>query len=63
VSEAKAVVDSSGWIEAAGDSDRHADTDALEAALKQLERSTARTESALDAALSEVRAALNGYQS
>lgn len=47
---------------AAGGSDRHAETDALEAALKQLELSTARTEAALDAALFEVRAALQGKQ-
>jgi hypothetical protein len=47
---------------AAGGSDQQAETDALEAALKQLERSTARTEAALDAALFEVRAALHGKQ-
>ena len=47
---------------ASGCSDRHAEPDALEAALKQLELSTARTEAALDAALAEVRAALHGKQ-
>ena len=47
---------------AAGGSDGNAESDALEAALKQLERSTARTEAALDAALGEVRAALHGKQ-
>ena len=36
-----------------------AEADALEAALKQLELSTSRTEQTLDAALAEVRAALN----
>ncbi|MCP9927185.1 hypothetical protein [Cyanobium sp. CH-040] len=38
-------------------SERQAESDALEAALKQLELSTARTEAALDDALAEVRAA------
>ncbi len=47
---------------AAGGSDRNAESDALEAALTQLELSTARTEAALDAALVEVRAALHGQQ-
>jgi hypothetical protein len=36
----------------------HADAEAVEAALRQLELSTRRTEETLDAALSEVRAAL-----
>ncbi|MFU8884490.1 MAG: hypothetical protein ACNA8O_03440 [Cyanobacteriota bacterium] len=36
-----------------------AEADALEAALKQLELSTSRTEQTLDAALAEVRTALN----
>ena len=35
-----------------------AEAEALEAALKQLERSTSRTEQSLDAALAEVKAAL-----
>ena len=39
-----------------------ADPDALEAALKQLEFSTARTEAVLDCALAEVRAALQADQ-
>lgn len=47
---------------AAGGSDRTTESEALEAALKQLELSTARTEAAVDAALLEVRAALNGKQ-
>jgi hypothetical protein len=47
---------------ASGGSDGKADSDALEAALKQLECSTARTEAALDAALFEVCSALNGTQ-
>lgn len=47
---------------AAGGSDKTTESDALEAALKQLELSTARTEAAVDAALLEVRAALNGKQ-
>lgn len=46
----------------AGGSDQQAETNALEAALKQLELSTARTASALDTALFEVRAALKGKQ-
>ena len=36
-----------------------AEAEALEAALRQLERSTSRTEQSLDAALAEVRAALD----
>lgn len=40
------------------DTQERADPDALEAALTQLELSTARTEAALDSALAEVRAAL-----
>ena len=36
-----------------------AEAEALEAALRQLELSTSRTEQTLDAALAEVRAALN----
>jgi hypothetical protein len=47
---------------AAGDSGSKADGDALEAALKQLELSTARTEAALDDALAEVRTSLHGQQ-
>jgi hypothetical protein len=47
---------------AAGDSDRKVDDEALEAALKQLELSTARTEAALDDALAEVRSALRREQ-
>lgn len=47
---------------AARGSDEQAESDALEAALKQLELSTARTETALDDALAEVRAALRAQQ-
>ena len=43
---------------ASAESQERADPDALEAALRQLEFSTARTEAALDSALAEVRAAL-----
>ena len=43
---------------ASAESQERADPDALEAALRQLECSTARTEAALDSALAEVRAAL-----
>lgn len=43
---------------ASADHQERADPDALEAALRQLELSTARTEAALDSALAEVRAAL-----
>ena len=39
-----------------------AEAEALEAALKQLERSTSRTEHTLDAALAEVRAALGAQR-
>jgi hypothetical protein len=48
---------------ATGSSEEQADTDALDAALKQLELSTARTEAVLDSALDEVRAALRAKQS
>jgi hypothetical protein len=43
-------------------SDEQAESAALEAALKQLELSTARTEAVLDAALAEVRASLQAHQ-
>ena len=43
---------------ATGSSEEQADADALDAALKQLELSTARTEAVLDLALAEVRTAL-----
>ncbi|CAK6697153.1 hypothetical protein IFHNHDMJ_02169 [Synechococcus sp. CBW1107] len=41
------------------DTDALAEEEALDAALKQLELSTSRTERTLDAALAEVRAALS----
>jgi hypothetical protein len=47
---------------ASSSTDEQAEHDALEAALKQLELSTARTEAVLDRALAEVRAALNVQQ-
>ena len=42
-----------------GTQSTQAEEEALEAALRHLERSTSRTEQALDEALAEVRAALN----
>ena len=42
-----------------GTQSTHAEEEVLEAALRHLERSTSRAEQALDAALAEVRAALN----
>jgi hypothetical protein len=47
---------------ASSSTDEQAEHDALEAALKQLELSTARTEAVLDRALAEVRAALRVQQ-